>query len=57
MVLERTKEIINSLGVIDVKYKDESVWIEKINVERGTAFVKSLVTGNIEEASISELKE
>lgn len=55
--LNRAIEIVKSLGVTDVTYKNESVWIEDINAEQETAFVKKLATGDIEEVRISELME
>lgn len=57
LVLKRAIEIVKSLGVTDVTYKNESVWIEDIDAKQGTAFVKKLATGDIEEVEIAELGE
>ncbi|SHJ95537.1 small acid-soluble spore protein H (minor) [Clostridium cavendishii DSM 21758] len=57
MDLERVSEIIDSLGVIDVKYNGKSVWIERIIEATNEAEVKNLETGKDYTVDISKLKE
>lgn len=57
MLMNRAVEIVESLGVTNVTYKNEAVWIENIDEERKTAFVKNLNTGDSEQVEIAELKE
>lgn len=57
MKLERAFEIFNSLGIIDVEYKNRSIWIEAINKETNTANVRDLETNNLNEVPVNELNE
>lgn len=57
MKLKRAVEIFDSLGVIDVEYKNRSIWIEAINKETTTANVRDLETNNLSEVPINELNE
>ncbi|MFD3157143.1 H-type small acid-soluble spore protein [Haloimpatiens sp. FM7330] len=57
MNLKRGEEIINSLGVINVTYKDKPVWIENINEERKIAKVKYINSTESISVPISQLNE
>lgn len=57
MTLERIVEIFDSYGVINVKYKNNPVWIEDINKDTLTAHVKRLETNETKEVPINELIE
>lgn len=57
MELKRAEDIYNSLGVINVTYKNRNIWIEDIQKESNTAHIKDLKTGELGEVSVSELKE
>lgn len=57
MELKRAEDIYNSLGVTNVTYKSRNIWIEDIQKESNTAHIKDLKTGELEEVSVSELKE
>jgi small acid-soluble spore protein H (minor) len=57
MNLKKAIEIVDSLGVINITYKNSPVWIENINRENRTAQVKDLKTDKFMEVSISELVE
>lgn len=57
MNLKRAEEIANSLGVINVTYKTDPVWIENIIKDSQTAMIKDLKTNKVMEVSISDLKE
>jgi H-type small acid-soluble spore protein len=51
----RAKEIVNSLGVIEVLHRDAPVWIERIDRDR--VEVQYLGTGDRAEVSVYELVE
>lgn len=58
MDINRAKQIFSSSSDIDVKYNGDSVWIEKINEDNGTANVH--LRGSEQdkvEVEISELRE
>lgn len=57
MNLKKAVETVDSLGVINVTYKNSPVWIENINRENRTAQVKDLKTNKVIEVSISKLIE
>ena len=57
MDLKRAEDIYNSLGVINVSYKNRNIWIEDIQKESSTAHIKDLKTGELGEVPIAELKE
>jgi small acid-soluble spore protein H (minor) len=55
---KRVKEIIESKGVIEVKYKDNLVWLESINIdEDGKIQVKNLNTNKHFNVDIADLNE
>ena len=55
---KRVKEIIESLGIIEVKYKDDPVWIDSSNSDKdGKIQVKNLYTNKYFIADIEDLKE
>lgn len=55
---QRIKEIIESHGVIEVRYKDNPVWLESIGSDQdGKIQVKDLVTNKQFSADIKDLKE
>ncbi|MCL6590890.1 MAG: H-type small acid-soluble spore protein [Firmicutes bacterium] len=56
MDYERIKDIIESHGVIEVRYQNSPVWIEQIK-DKETAEVTLLDTKERMEAPISELTE
>lgn len=57
MNFSRAEEIMQSLGVINVTYKDNAIWIEDVQKASNTAHVKDLKTYEIKEVSLNELKE
>lgn len=57
MEIKRANEIVNSLGVINVNYNGNPVWIENIHSENNQATVKDLNTEKELLVDISELKE
>ncbi|MBU5592781.1 H-type small acid-soluble spore protein [Clostridium sp. MSJ-4] len=57
MDIKRATEIVKSLGVIDVNYKGNSVWIENINQKDNEAVVKDLKTNKEFPVDISQLEE
>ncbi|WP_032120861.1 H-type small acid-soluble spore protein [Clostridium amazonitimonense] len=57
MDIKRATEIVESLGVIDVNYKGNSVWIENINQKDNEAVVKDLKTNKEFPVDISQLEE
>ena len=46
MNIERAKEIFASYGVINVEYKDKPVWIEDVDSEKQTVYIKYLDNEN-----------
>ena len=55
---QRVKEIVESKGVIEVKYRDNPVWLESINTDKdGKIQVKNLNTNEHFEVDISDLNE
>ncbi|MCY6372563.1 H-type small acid-soluble spore protein [Clostridium ganghwense] len=57
MIKERAEEIIDSLGVINVTYKNNPIWIKYIERENETAHIKNLKTNESMEVAISDLNE
>lgn len=57
MNMERASEIIESLGVIGVNYKGDSVWLENINEESNTVRVKNMKTDKELNVDIKDLEE
>lgn len=57
MDIKRATKIIESLGVIEVNYKGDPVWLENINKESNTAKVKNINTDKELNVEISDLKE
>ena len=57
MKLERALDIVNSLGVIDVTYENNSVWIENVNGIDNTANIKDLKTEEVKRVSVFDLME
>ncbi|MDF2882230.1 MAG: Small acid-soluble spore protein family [Clostridiaceae bacterium] len=57
MDFNRAEEIIQSLGVINVTYKNNAIWIEDIQRPTNTAHIKDLKTSEIKEVPINQLKE
>ena len=57
MLTERAVEIINSLGVINVTYKNNPVWIEDIERESNKIQVKDLKTNEVIEVEALDLVE
>lgn len=53
----RAAEIIRSPAKIEVLYKSNTVWIEKVNKEEDKAMVTYLDGGDMVEVAISQLKE
>lgn len=57
MKRERVKEILNSTGTIEVKYKNNPVWLEGVGTDKdGKIQVKDLATDEHFMADISELE-
>ncbi|GIM29600.1 hypothetical protein CPJCM30710_22660 [Clostridium polyendosporum] len=57
MDVKRANEIVESLGVINVTYKGNSVWIENINEVNNEAKVKDINTEKVFTVEVSDLKE
>ncbi len=57
MDIKRVDEIINSKGIIDVTYNNESVWIESVIGENETAHVKFLSSDKTMNVPVEDLKE
>lgn len=57
MRIDEAKQIINSLGYIDVVCGNNSVWIEDLDEENGMAKIKILETDQISEVPVSDLKQ
>lgn len=57
MDIKRAVEIIESLGVIEVSYKGESVWLQNINKESDTVKVKNMKTNKELNVNIGDLEE
>lgn len=57
MDIKRVDEIISSKGIIDVTYNNESVWIESVTGENGTAHVKLLTSDKTLNVPVEDLKE
>ncbi|MFT8315728.1 MAG: H-type small acid-soluble spore protein [Clostridium sp.] len=57
MDIKKAAEIVESLGVIDVKHKGCPVWIENINKETNEVEVKDLSTDKHFTVDVTELNE
>ncbi|OFI05914.1 small, acid-soluble spore protein H [Clostridium acetireducens DSM 10703] len=57
MNIKRANEIFQSLGVIDVEYKGNPVWIENVIEENNEVVVKNLETKNKFTVNVFDLKE
>ncbi len=57
MIIRRAKEILNSSDTIDVVYQKNPVWIEYVNEDLETAYVRSLDNKNRMEVPILDLIE
>lgn len=57
MNIKRANEIVRSLGVIDVNYKSNPVWIERIHEETNEIDVKDLNTNKHFTVNAAELSE
>lgn len=57
MLTGRAVEIINSIGVINVIYNNNPVWIEAVERENNKVRVKDLKTNEVIEVEVSELFE
>lgn len=57
MNIERATEIIESLGVIEVSYKGDPVWLENINKQSNTVRVKNMKTEEELNVGIRDLEE
>lgn len=57
MDIKRATEIIESLGVIGVSYRGESVWLENINQQNNTVKVKNMNTDKELNVDIKDLEE
>ncbi|KZL93793.1 H-type small acid-soluble spore protein [Clostridium magnum] len=57
MNIERATEIIESLGVIEVSYKGDPVWLENINKQSNTVRVKNMKTDEELNVGIRDLEE
>ncbi|WP_027626254.1 H-type small acid-soluble spore protein [Clostridium lundense] len=57
MDLHRAMEIKQSLGVINVSYNGNLVWLETINKDNNEVLVKDLNNDNKFVVNVSELKE
>jgi small acid-soluble spore protein H (minor) len=42
MDIKRAQEILNSKGIIDVKYQGESVWINNIDMKREVVDIEGI---------------
>lgn len=57
MKADRAKEIIESLGYIDVEYKNNPVYINRIFENENSAVVKDLKTNEIIKVPIEDLTD
>ncbi|MGY0375243.1 H-type small acid-soluble spore protein [Clostridium sp. JNZ J1-5] len=57
MDIKKATEIIESLGVIGVNYKGDSVWLENINEESNTVRVKNMKTDKELNVDVKDLEE
>ncbi len=57
MDIKRASEIIESLGVIEVNYKGDPVWLENINKQSNTVKVKNMKTEEELNVGIKDLEE
>lgn len=57
MNINRAEEIIKSKGVIDVQYKNDSVWLESIDESNRTANVRILNSKKEFVVPVDELNE
>lgn len=57
MNIEKAVEIVESLGVVDVTYNGNPVWIESISRQSNQARVKNLKTEEELMVSVDDLKE
>lgn len=57
MTIDRAVEIVDSIGVIDVKYKNHSIWIENVDKNTGMAMIKDIDDGDNSQVSVSDLVE
>jgi small acid-soluble spore protein, H-type len=57
MDIKRASEIIESLGVIEVSYKGDPVWLENINKQSNTIRVKNMKTEEELNVGIRDLEE
>lgn len=55
MFMKKAEEIYNSLGVINVTYNDEPIWIEDLNKERKTALIRQINDQELMEVSVYSL--
>lgn len=55
MNIERAKEIFDSKGVIEVKHKNKSVWIESVDDVEGMVKVRNLNSNKSHNVDVSEL--
>lgn len=57
MDIKRASEIIESLGVIEVSYKGDPVWLENINEQSNTVRVKNMKTDQQLNVGARDLEE
>ncbi len=57
MDIKRAIEIVDSLGVIEVNYKGNPVWIENINQQSNTVKVKDINTKKELNVDIGDLED
>lgn len=57
MQTKRAEEIIKSLEEIEVRYQNSAVWLENVNKEKNTVYVKMLDEGNFMEVPANQLQE
>lgn len=57
MDIKKATEIIESLGVIVVNYKGDSVWLENINEESDTVRIKNMKTDKELNVDVKDLEE
>lgn len=57
MNIDRAVAIKESLGVINVSYNGNLVWLERINKENNEILVKDINNDNRFTVNVSELKE
>lgn len=57
MDIKKANEIIESLGVIEVSYKGDPVWLESINEQSNTVKVKNMKTDKELNVDIRDLEE